>query len=92
MSSTASTSLSLLVRLRKPEDADAWQRFVDLYSPLLFAWVRRVGLDSDEAADLVQDVFVTLVQKMPAFEYDSRHSFRAWLKTIAYNRWRNLDQ
>lgn len=56
---------------------------------MLFAWARRLGLESDDAADFVQDLFVTLVQKMPTFEYDSRHSFRAWLKTIAFNRWRN---
>src|SRR6516165_6272641 len=84
-----STSLSLLERLRQPGEALAWDRFVALYAPLLFAWGRRLGLPRDEVGDLVQDVLVILVQRLPEFTHDRRHSFRAWLKTILLNRWRN---
>jgi RNA polymerase sigma-70 factor (ECF subfamily) len=49
-----------------------------------------VGLTGEDAADLVQDVFVTLVQKLPHFEYDPGKSFRAWLRTVTENRWRDL--
>jgi RNA polymerase sigma-70 factor, ECF subfamily len=72
-----STSSSLLLRLRQPGEQASWQRFVDLYTPLLYFWACRMGLSSADAADLVQDVFVTLVQKLPQFEYDSGKSFRA---------------
>jgi RNA polymerase sigma-70 factor (ECF subfamily) len=61
---------------------------VDLYAPLLFAWAGRLGLSDHDAADLVQDVFATLVEKLPAFQYDTQKSFRAWLKTVLLNRWR----
>jgi hypothetical protein len=44
--------------------------------------VRRLGLRSAEAADLVQDVFAVLVQKLPDFTYDRKRSFRAWLRTV----------
>src|SRR5262245_18558839 len=84
-----STSISLLARLREPDPAAAWNRFVDLYTPLLFSWCRRLGLSEDETADFVQDVFVVLVREMPGFVHDGRNRFRAWLKTVVLNRWRN---
>ncbi|HVS33977.1 MAG TPA: sigma-70 family RNA polymerase sigma factor, partial [Gemmataceae bacterium] len=65
-----STSSSLLERLRQPGADDAWRRFVRLYTPLLFHWAQGAGLPRQDAADLVQDVLVLLVRKMPAFHYD----------------------
>src|SRR4051794_22774844 len=82
------TPVSLLERLRQPADQTAWGRFVDLYTPLLYYWARRRGLPSAEAADLVQDVFLVLVQKLPEFRYDRDKSFRNWLRTVMLNKWR----
>lgn len=83
------TSETLLDRLRQPNGTEAWARFVDLYTPLLYNWAGRIGLQDSDAADLVQDVFATLVEKLPTFELNPAHSFRAWLRTILLNRWRN---
>lgn len=83
------TSVSLLEQLRGSPDEATWTRFVQLYSPLLFGWARQAGLDEDAVGDLVQDVFVVLLKELPCFEYNPAHSFRAWLKTIVLNRWRN---
>jgi RNA polymerase sigma-70 factor (ECF subfamily) len=85
-----STSPSLLLRLRQPGEEASWQRFVHLYTPLLYHRACRMGLSAGDAADLVQDVFVTLVQKLPDFEYDPSKKFRAWLRTITENRWRDM--
>jgi RNA polymerase sigma-70 factor (ECF subfamily) len=82
------TSPSLLERLRRPDEPEAWPRFVQLYTPLLFAWARRAGLQEPDAADLVQDVLLLLVRKLPEFTYDGHASFRAWLRTVTLNRWR----
>lgn len=59
------TSITLLERLRRPDAPDAWDRFVELYTPLLFAWARQAGLQDADAADLVQDLFGVLVRQMP---------------------------
>jgi RNA polymerase sigma-70 factor (ECF subfamily) len=83
------TPPSLLARLRQSSERDAWERFVEMYTPLFFGWTKRLNLDDHEAADLVQDLFAVLVEQLPSFEYDPRKSFRAWLKTILLNRWRN---
>jgi RNA polymerase sigma-70 factor, ECF subfamily len=84
------TSVSLLQRLRQPVAQDAWGRFAQLYTPLLYSWARRLGLSEPDAADLVQDVFTTLVQKLPEFRYEADKSFRCWLRTILLNKWRDL--
>ena len=39
-----STSVSLLKRLRQPANKIAWDRFVRLYTPLLYYWARKTGL------------------------------------------------
>jgi RNA polymerase sigma-70 factor (ECF subfamily) len=83
------TSATLLERLRQPSEADAWFRFTQLYTPLLFFWCRRRGLQEQDAADLVQEVFATLVQKLPEFRYDRDKGFRNWLRTITLNKWRD---
>jgi RNA polymerase sigma-70 factor (ECF subfamily) len=83
-----STCPSLLERLRQPSEQRAWERFVQLYTPLLFTWARRLGLPEHDAADLVQDVLVQLVRKLPEFTYDRHQSFRGWLWTVTLNKWR----
>jgi RNA polymerase sigma-70 factor (ECF subfamily) len=87
-----STPASLLDRLRKPEETTAWDRFVELYTPLLFCWAQRLGQQDSDCADLVQDVFLILWRKLPEFEYDSGKSFHAWLKTIFLNRHRSRQR
>jgi RNA polymerase sigma-70 factor (ECF subfamily) len=83
------TPVSLLQRLRRPGEQEAWASFVRLYTPLLFFWANRLGLQDQDAADLVQDVFLALVRALPGFDYDRRKSFRAWLRTILLNHARN---
>jgi RNA polymerase sigma-70 factor, ECF subfamily len=84
------TPASLLERLRDPKADEAWGRFVELYSPLLLYWARRVGLREPDASDLVQEVFVVLLRKLPEFQYDARKGFRSWLRTVTLNRWREI--
>jgi RNA polymerase sigma-70 factor (ECF subfamily) len=82
------TPVSLLERLRRPGESDAWSRFVELYTPLLYFWARRAGLQEADASDLVQEVLVLLFRKLPEFNYDRQRSFRGWLRTLTLNKWR----
>ena len=84
------TPASLLERLRNPAEEQAWNRFVALYTPLLYHWARRMGLSTPDAADLVQEVFTTLIQKLPEFSYDPGKRFRGWLWTLTLNKWREI--
>jgi RNA polymerase sigma-70 factor, ECF subfamily len=80
----------LLERLRQPAPDQAWERFVELYAPLLYYWARRTGCQEADAADLVQEVLLLLMRKLPEFHCDKQRSFRGWLRTVAHNCWRNL--
>jgi RNA polymerase sigma-70 factor, ECF subfamily len=84
-----STPPTLLDRLRRSDDPDAWGRFVDLYSPLLFEWSRRNRVPEADTADLVQNVLVRLIKQMAQFEPRPNGSFRGWLFTIMRNCWRD---
>jgi RNA polymerase sigma-70 factor, ECF subfamily len=85
----AATSLSLLERLRRRPDAASWQRFVDLYGPLLSGWLRRLGVRPQDAEDLVQEVLGMVVRELPGFEHNQRPgAFRAWLRASLLNRLR----
>jgi RNA polymerase sigma-70 factor (ECF subfamily) len=83
------TPPTLLERLRGAHDEAAWNWFVEIYTPLLFFWARRCGENEDDAADLVQEVFVTLVQTLPTFEYDRAGNFRGWLRVLLTNKLRD---
>ena len=85
-----STSASLLQRLHQPGETAAWSRLVRLYMPLLYHWLRRAGLQEADAADVVQDVFLVLTQKLPEFVYNPQKGhFRAWLRTVTLNKVRD---
>jgi RNA polymerase sigma-70 factor (ECF subfamily) len=81
------TRLSLLVRLRDPADAAAWRTFVDVYAPAVFAFARRHGLQSADAADLTQDVCrnVSTAMRQKRFDPD-RGRFRGWLFAVVRNQ------
>jgi RNA polymerase sigma-70 factor (ECF subfamily) len=83
------TPASLLERLKRPDEPAAWARFVELYTPVLFGWARHLGLQAQDADDLVQEVFTVLVRKLPEFRYDRTQSFRRWLRTMTLNKWRD---
>jgi RNA polymerase sigma-70 factor (ECF subfamily) len=86
------TSTSLLMQLRQSDNHRAWERFVRLYTPLLLYWARQLGLQEQDAADLVQDVLLTLVRKLPDFRYHHGGSFRGWMRTVLMNTWRDRRQ
>ena len=86
------TSLGLLERLRRSDQQADWVRFVSVYSPMLFALAGRLAIPAAEREDFVQDVLLRTVQAMPNFQHDGRNLFRAWLKTVALNVWRNRRQ
>jgi RNA polymerase sigma-70 factor (ECF subfamily) len=83
------TPISLLERLRLRPDAASWERLVDLYTPLIRAWLRRHALQDSDADDLTQDVLGVLVRELPNFRHDLRRgAFRRWLRQVTVNRLR----
>jgi RNA polymerase sigma-70 factor (ECF subfamily) len=87
MTDSLSTRASLLVRLRDPRDQAAWGEFVELYTPLVYGYARKQGLQDADAADVTQDVFSALTAALGRLEYDpGRGTFRSWLFTLVRRR------
>ncbi len=85
-SDSSQTSPTLLERLRQdPADQAAWVRFVDQYGPKIYCWCRKWRLQEADARDVTQEVLFKLVKKMGGFRYDSRGSFRGWLRRLTQN-------
>ncbi len=84
------TSTSLLERARG-QDKQAWERLVDLYTPLVYAWCRRSGLQPADAADVGQEVFRAVARGLAAFHRDrAGDTFRGWLRAIVRNKLRDF--
>jgi RNA polymerase sigma-70 factor (ECF subfamily) len=80
------TSSTLLLRLRDTTDEASWGEFVGLYEPLLLRYARKMGAADDRARDIVQNIFVALLRKLPTFELDrSKGRFRTWLWRVTRN-------
>ncbi len=91
-STSPSTSLTLIKRLRAL-DPEAWQILSSLYGPLIYRWARQTGLQSQDAADVLQNVLMSVMRGIEKFSYEKPGaSFRGWLCTItrnaAYALWR----
>jgi RNA polymerase sigma-70 factor (ECF subfamily) len=83
------TSLSLLDRLAATPTDDDWRRLLDLYQPLLRAWMTRSGVRSSDIDDLTQEVLLVVFREVGRFEWRGQGAFRAWLRTILVHRVRN---
>lgn len=81
------TRASLLVQIRDGANYRAWQEFVNLYGPVIYAYVRRRGLQDADAADLMQDVLRSISSAIGRLDYDrNQGTFRGWLFTITRNK------
>jgi len=79
------TSTSLIEGVRAMDGA-AWQRFVDLYGPLIYYWCRQSGISDEDSHDVVQQVFSKALSGIGGFRLDREGStFRGWLWTITRN-------
>ena len=83
------TSINLLEHLaHQPTDGD-WQRLLQLYRPLLRAWMVRAGVAADDIDDLTQDLLLVVLRKVSQFKRMHQGAFRSWLRSILAYRLRD---
>lgn len=86
MAQLPETRNSLLLQVRDPCDAAAWEQFVAVYRPAVYRFARRRGLQDADAEDLAQRVLMSVSQAIGSWEKDeNRGTFRAWLLRVARN-------
>ena len=87
------TSMSLLGRLRSEENSPAWDRFVDIYGPLVPGWLKRKGVPTDVAEDVRQEVLLKVVNEIKNFNHNGHAgAFRAWLRVVMMHRLRTIQR
>jgi RNA polymerase sigma factor (sigma-70 family) len=83
------TSDKQLLLACRDGDQTAWERLINRYQRLIYAIPRRAGLDEDDSAEVFQDVFATLFQKLN--DIDDPNRLQAWLVTTAKRKtWRRI--
>lgn len=83
------TSVSLLERLAVAPTDDDWRRLLDLYQPLLRAWMVRTGVPEADTDDLTQDILLVVFREVAGFKRRGPGAFRSWLRTILMHRVRD---
>lgn len=76
----------IIARCRKG-DVDAFEVLVKMYQGKMFNIAYRITGDADDAAEVMQDAFVSAYRNLKTFEQKSR--FATWLYAITVNAARN---
>ncbi len=72
------SDLELVLACRRGDQL-AWEKLIRRYQRLIYAIPLRAGLDEDHAAEIFQDVFTTMFQKLDDIEQPEK--LQAWLVT-----------
>ncbi len=68
-------------------DEAAWTEFVNRYTRLVYSIAFKTGLNEQEAADVVQNVFTIVLRRLESLRHADR--FSAWLITTTHREsWR----
>ena len=63
----------------------AWTDLLNQYFDRVYRWCRDGGLNAEDAADVTQDVFVSVLGSMPRYRSDDGQ-FAGWLRRITQRR------
>jgi RNA polymerase sigma-70 factor (ECF subfamily) len=86
LSEIPETRESLLVRLKDPDDRDAWDQFAQLYRGVIYRLARGRGLQDADAQDLVQQVLMAVAAAIPRWRRSGTEvRFRHWLRRVSKN-------
>lgn len=86
MAPTPTTRASLLLKLRDPQDHEAWVEFVSLYEPVIYRLLRKTGLRDADAYDVLQELLLVVNRNIDRWEHGREHgSFRGWLRRVTRN-------
>jgi len=80
------TRITLLARLKKAENADAWNEFEETYRGFILSLIVRMGINQQDAEDISQAVLTKVWQKIEDFEYNqNKGKFHNWLAAMTRN-------
>jgi len=91
MDSQDATRVSVLANLLDSTNEAAWERarreFVERYTPWIWGWLMRRGLQPADAEDVGQEALYKALLEIKGFRHNGRiGAFRKWLGWIVRNR------
>jgi RNA polymerase sigma factor (sigma-70 family) len=85
------TRVTLLARLKKTENNEAWLEFEELYRGFILSLIVRMGINQEDAEDISQAVLTKVWQKIEDFEYNqNKGKFHNWLAAMTRNTVRDF--
>jgi RNA polymerase sigma-70 factor (ECF subfamily) len=85
-----SPPLDVVLQRATARDPEAWQVLLDVFGPVIHSCCRRSGLQFEDAADIAQNVFCSLMLNLGKFAPgQSTDRLRAWVWTITQNKLRD---
>ncbi|MEN7973007.1 MAG: sigma-70 family RNA polymerase sigma factor [Verrucomicrobiota bacterium] len=80
------TRVTLLAKLKKTENAEAWAEFEGIYRGFILSLIVRMGINQEDAKDISQAVLTKVWQKIEDFEYNqNKGKFHNWLAAMTRN-------
>jgi len=80
------TRVTLLAKLKKTENDQAWIEFENLYRGFILSLILRMGINAEDAEDISQAVLTKVWQKIEDFEYNqNKGKFHNWLAAMTRN-------
>lgn len=90
LSDRFNTRITLLQKLKKRRDDEAWNDFYSYYAPFIKGLIRRFLANEEDVEDCSQIILVSIWKSLPNFNYDpGKGRFRSWLITISRNKVNN---
>ena len=85
------TRVTLLARLKKTENNEAWLEFENIYRGFILSLIVRMGINQEDAEDISQAVLTKVWQKIEDFEYNqNKGKFHNWLAAMTRNTVRDF--
>lgn len=80
------TQDSLLLQVKNPQNAAAWEQFAQIYRPVVYRLARQRGMQNADAQDLAQQVLMAVASAIGRWENGGEGiRFRHWLRRVAKN-------
>ena len=84
-------SASFLSQVQADSDGQSWEVFLRTYEPTIHRRLKRHGVQSQDADDIVQEILTFVYRRIADFEHNGRQgAFRTWLRQIILNRVREF--
>ncbi|RKX34672.1 MAG: hypothetical protein DRP64_19905 [Verrucomicrobia bacterium] len=85
------TRVTLLAKLKKTDNNEAWLEFEGIYRGFILSLIVRMGINQEDAKDISQAVLTKVWQKIEDFEYNqNKGKFHNWLAAMTRNTVRDF--